>query len=300
MIIFALDYAGTELELQSSIKDGRAMADLARTHCGVTSIIEHYERRCTPANLEHAFGQVSKKMQNDDYLIFYFAGHGAELHSGLADEDAQAFDDGDVPLAFHLFESNGRVTEYSCGRFAELVSNSVNPKARILMMFDCGHSQSMVDLTNPAWDDIEAMSLTGHEDKEESEDTGYGGAFTMGMLLAVQSLQKQGDMHYSVGGVFNKMLKDVDRVSHGGEAHFWLEHSLALSPNSMAWPLLPTTKYYPPVKRQQAEPEKAKVNEKKPWPGFTDSFGTKCKPPNACNCAEQEDRNSREVRIEAV
>lgn len=245
MIIFALDYAGTETPLSSCVVDGRAMADLARTHCGVTSIIEHYERRCTPANLEHAFGQISCKMQNDDYLVFFFSGHGMELADGNGQDD-QVF--GDEPhLAFSLFSQDGGLCQYSCGRFAELVSNSVNPRARVLMMFDCCQASSMADLSNSAWEDVEAISLSGSEDKEEAEE-GCSGLFTMSTLFAVQRLQKQGEAHYSVGAVFNEMLEEGGKA-YGGT--FRLEHSLAASPSSMAWPLLPTMKYNPPIKRIQ-------------------------------------------------
>jgi len=286
MIIFALDYMGTTNELQSCIKDGRAMADLARTHCGVTSIIEHYEKRCTPANLEHAFGQISKKMQNDDYLVFFFSGHGAQLAFGM-DEDSAAFEDENNPLAFSLFGDDGKVVEYSCSRFAELVANSVNPRARVLMMLDSCHNVSMVDLTNPAWDDIEAVCLRGAEDKEEFEDPKKSGLFSMSAMLAIQSLQKQGEIHYSVGAVFNKMLKEGEKT-YPGEPHFWLEHGSAATPSSMAWPLLPTTKYNPmAIRKRQSSKEdgKAKMVADAPRLTYGSSMGkeTQCNMPHACS-----------------
>jgi len=259
MIIFALDYAGTEYALGSSIMDGKNMAELARTQAGVSSIIEHYERQCIPSTLQHCFNQVSSKMRNDDYLVFFFSGRGAELSAGVADEDEQTFrDDGEPPLALTLFNKDGTLVEYSCSRLAELVTNSVNPRARVLMMFDCGYSASMIDLVNPLWDDLEAISLNGTVDKEESEDAVHGGLFTSALLFAVQKLQQEQDMmHYSVGSVFNKMIKEGSRV-RGNKEHFWLEHSFPATPGSMAWPLLPTTKYNPPVKRRKSRLEARK------------------------------------------
>jgi len=256
MIIFACDYAGTESPLSNSISDGRAMADLARTNCGVTSLIEHYERKCTPGNLEHAFGQISAKMQNDDYLVFFFSGHGVELASdGPGGHDDAPFGD-DNHLAFQLFNQDGKPCNYSCSYFAELVSNSVNPRARVLLMLDCDYASSMADLTNSAWDAIEAICLSGHEDKDEIEESGNAGLFTMSLLYGLQRLQKEGDTHYSVGAVFNGMIKQGQRVD-GGTHHFGLEHSQAASTSSMAWPLLlPTDKfrksYNPPVTRHKS------------------------------------------------
>jgi len=243
MIIFALDGTGSDEELTSCVKDGKSMSELARTHCGVTSIIEQYERFCTPSHLEHACGQVSSKMRNDDYLVFYFSGNCSELTSGYNDEDEQAFGDGEIPMAISLYGEEGKLVQYSCCRFAELVASSVNPKARVLLLFDCHQNAPVVDLTNGIWDDIEAVTLSGAEDKEESE----GGLFTKSMLLALQLLQKQGDVHYSAGAVFNEILKEGKRV-YGRDHHLALEHSVAVSPSGMAWPLLPTTKYDPNAK----------------------------------------------------
>lgn len=250
VIIFALDYAGTEYASTSNVRDARAMADLARTHCGVTSIIEHHERMCTPSTFRHCFGQVSSKMRNDDYLVFYFAGHGKELST---DDEAEPREEGETPMALTLYNKDGTLVDYSCNEFAELVANSVNPKARVLMLFDCCQPTSMMDLTNPMWDELEAISLNGVEDKSEN-DPKVGGIFTQSVLYAVQKLQQENEPHYSVGATFNKMLKEGQRVCGRGQ-HFWLEHSSATTPSSMAWPLLPTTKYSPAVKRRPSKLE---------------------------------------------
>lgn len=302
MIIFALDYVGTDAALSSCINDGRAMADLARTHCGITSIIEFYERRCTPANLEYAFGQISSKMQNDDYLVFFFAGHGTELTNGSVEQDDHLFGDDSTPLAFSLYSQDGKPCQYSCGAFAELVSNSVNPRARVLMMFDCSYASAMVDLSNSAWDELEAITLSGWDkEDEELEDSDCGGLFTMSTLFAVQRLQKQGETHYSVGAIFNNMLKEGDRV-HGTGRYFGLEHSLSASPSSMAWPLLPTTRYKPRVKRHKSAGEIQKANTKMsagndmmaPWLGG--GVKTQCAP-SPCNCADGDMLESRDSAL---
>jgi len=258
MIIFALDYTHTTYAQSSNIMDGKAMGELARSHCGVSSIIEHYERQCTPSTLQHVFSQVSSKMRNDDYLVFFFSGRGAELSADVADEDEQTFrEDGEPPLGLTLFNKDGTLVEYSCSRLAELITTSVNPRARVLLMFDCGYSASMIDLVNPMWDDVEAISLNGTVDKEESEDPVHGGLFTASVLYAVQKLQQERDMHYSVGAIFNKMIKEGQRV-RGNKENFWLEHGFSATPGSMAWPLLPTTKYDPPVKRRLSRLEARK------------------------------------------
>jgi len=257
VIIFGLNYAGTENAMSSSITDGKIMADLARNHSGVSSIIEHYERQCTPSCLQHCFREVSSKMRNDDYLLFFFAGHGAEQTS-VDDEDpleSEVFrDDGEPALAFTLFNKDGTLAEYSCSRFTELVTGSVNPKARILMMFDCGYGAPMIDLSNPAWDELEAISLNGTEDKEDEQDGVKGGLFTASVVYAIQKLQSEREVHYSVGALFNKMLKEGQRV-RGNSQNFCLEHSIAVTPGGMAWPLLPMTKYDPPVKRRRSQLE---------------------------------------------
>jgi len=246
VLIFAMDYAGTENQMSNCVRDGKAMADLARTYCGVTSIIEHYERQCTISKLEHAFGQAKKRMQNDDYLVFIFLGHAMEAYGGSGDEDGSVFVDQNS-LALHFFESDGTVVEYSCARFTELVTSSVNSRGRILMMFDCSYGSSMVDFADPVWDDLEVISLSGVDDRTEVDDGYINGLFTMYLLSAVQQLQKEGDSHYSVGAVFNKMLKGrKDRDSeYSRDCRFWLEHSMAVSPSSMAWPMLPSMKYRP-------------------------------------------------------
>jgi hypothetical protein len=234
MIVFAMDYMGT-LGMSSNVKDAKAMVSLARTHCGVASILEYHEQMCTPARLEQAFNQISSKMRCDDYLVFCFYGQ-------VIESNEQTSIGGETPLAFSLYERDGSIVEYSAWRFAEVLSTAMNEKARLLMLFDCCSPSSVIDLSDSAWDDIQAMAISGYDDKEQPPAEDGFGIFTSNVLLAVQRLQQEGQQHYSVGAVFNEMLKE-NRKGFGRGEHFWLEHSAAVLPSSMAWPLLPTTKF---------------------------------------------------------
>lgn len=243
------------------------MADLARDYCGVTSIIECYENDCSPENLELAFAESCAQMQDDDYLVFFFSGHGTEFASDSDGEDDLRFGEQSCP-SLTLMTQEGALVDYSASRFAKTVSASANPRARILMVFDACHSGTIADLDNPAWANIEAISLCSSQDSEESEDTGKGGLFTQSLFFALQRLQQQGETRYSVGSVFNKMLKEGERV-YGCKQHFWLEVSQAATPDGMAWPLLPMGTYHPPRRRGKVALEYGKVRAlvDAPFPG---------------------------------
>merc|ERR1740138_1866075 len=86
------------------------------------------------------------------------------------------------------------------------------------------------------------MAISGYEEREQVPFEEGGGLFTTSLLVAVQRLQQEGQQHYSVGAVFNEMLKE-GKKTYGRGQHFWLEHSMAVVPSSMAWPLLPTAKF---------------------------------------------------------
>lgn len=243
LLIMALDYKQTDNPLTCSM-DGRNMEVLAQA-CGVSDMVVMYNEQCTKEAVLQAISEVGSRVTEDDYFIIYYSGHGTSINDEDGDED-----DG-KDEAFCFVDANGQIsmdTLLTDDDFAEAVCDATDdsPSARILILTDCCHSGTIADLDKDCWAEREAISITGCLDSETSGDMGKGGIFTHSLLLAVDQLSEAEQEEYSIGMVYNACLENDNKIFNSAQ-NITIQSSAAISPDKMAWPLIPSAGYKAPL-----------------------------------------------------
>lgn len=241
VIIVALDYEGTGHELTCT-QDGDNMKQLL-SQCGVDDITSLYNNDGNKDQVTQAIQDVGSRCGPGDYFIFYYSGHGATV----PDKDGDEADGKDECLC--LVTTDGRIDWdffMTDDEFCDLVTSSVSPEAKVLVLCDCCHSGTIGDFDDAGWGGFHACSISGCTDDETSGDTGRGGIFTHSMLLAIQDLQEQGNDDYSVGQLYNLTLDKDDSTFDSAQditANFCTDLG---GLEDMAWPLIPDPGYTAP------------------------------------------------------
>lgn len=239
MIVIALDYKGTGCPLTCSV-DSKNMQELAR-QCGIEDLTVLDD--CTKESACAAIREIGQRCRSEDFLVFYYAGHGMSLSDRGGDEK-DIHDE-----AFCFVDDNGKIganTILADDEFADLVCSCTEESARILILTDCCHSGTIADLRRSCWGTRQVISITGCLDNQTAGDTGKGGIFTHSMLLAVENLRSTCASGHSVGMLYNTCLDQNTRVFHSSQ-DITLQSSPAVSPDTMAWPIAPTRNYQAPL-----------------------------------------------------
>jgi len=204
-----------------------------------------YNEECTKEAVLGALRQLASDCGPDDYFIIYFAGHGTDVRDEGGDEA------GARQEAFVCVNRRGQVspeTLISDREFCAQVLKVLHEEARVLVLTDCHHSGAILDLTKPAWQGRQAISITGSQDARCSEDDSKSGIFTHALLLAIDKLSKVGRDNYSVGMLFNAALHEGDLV-FGSKQDMAIQTAPEFSTDAMAWPLVPPIGYQAPLSR---------------------------------------------------
>mmetsp|Transcript_139268 Transcript_139268/g.388660 ORF Transcript_139268/g.388660 Transcript_139268/m.388660 type:complete len:345 (-) Transcript_139268:45-1079(-) len=247
MLIAAMDYESTGRPLTCTI-DARSMEELAQ-QCGVRGLRALYNEQCTKEAVLGALQKLGSECGPDDYFIFYFAGHGANLRDAGGEEGGEEADGQEEALV--CVNCKGQVsfeTLLSDGEFCSQVLRSIHMETRILILIDCLHSGTILDLTKQDWRGREAISIVGCQDAQCSADAGRGGIFTHALLLAVDKLSKVGRDNYSVGMLFNAALHE-DELVFGSKQDITIQTAPKFFTDGMAWPLVPPLGYQAPLSR---------------------------------------------------
>jgi hypothetical protein len=238
MLIISLDYKGTANPL-SSTADARNMQDLARA-CSVWDVKVLTDERgaLTKDMAAEALAQNVQACRKDDYFVFYYSGHGTRLGK----DDAYCFQD-----------SSGQVSAETCmtdDEFSAILTANCPKGVNVILLSDCCHSDTIADFQeNVNWSGHTAMSLSGCLDMQTSGDTGHGGIFTQSMLTTIAQLCQAREPHYSVGHLYNGILRSkVEMFGEKGQS-ISQEHTMSTSPDSMRWPLIPIGQYVAPLSR---------------------------------------------------
>jgi len=241
LIITALDYKKTKNSLTCT-KDGKNMQKLAEA-CGVGEVQVMYDEQCTKDNVQQLIQMVGSQCRPGDSFIFYYSGHGTSMKD-LSGDEADGKDE-----AFCFVTPSGQITYESCmldDDFSEIVCSSVPEGVDIVILTDCCHSGTIADLDSACWGGRKAISITGCLDGQTSGDMGKGGIFTHSMLLAIDKLMRKSEDNYSCGLLFNATLKEDERVFHSAQ-DITIQCTSNVSPDAMAWPLVPKQPYKAPL-----------------------------------------------------
>lgn len=242
VLICALDYKGTGHELTCT-KDGGNFTNLCQV-CGVRDIERLYDNQATKENVREKVKDMSSRVKDDDYFIFYYSGHGTQV----TDEDGDEKEGKDEALCF--VGPNGELEgQYfmSDDEFSKLLTSSFSKEVRLIIICDCCHSGSMTDMANKRWKDRDACSMSGCQDDQTSGDMGKGGIFTHSLLLALDDLvNNDTDEEITCALVYNTTLHEDDEVFNSAQ-DIAISTPKTTKPNAIPWPLIP-----PPAPRWRA------------------------------------------------
>jgi len=241
-IIVALDYKGSGYELNCTV-DGDNMHELAR-QCGIEDVSVAYNQSCTPAKFKELFNCVGARCQPDDTLLFYFAGHGTCL------KDLDGDGNHDMDEAFVLVNDSGELdldtAVITHDEFVAIIVEAVPPQTTIITLCDCCHSGTIVGFNRGVWNNWKAVSVSGFRDAQTSGDReAAGGICTHSILLAVESLQRQGLQHYPVKKLFKETLVQ-DEAVFSSDQDITLNRSAGCLQQEIPWPLIPKIRYTAP------------------------------------------------------
>lgn len=209
-------------------------------HCRVDHLQHLYNQDVTKQNLTNAIHQIGISAQAGDTFVFFYSGHGDRLpdrNDGGTDECLCTLGaDGNAEPRDNVW--------FRDVELATLLSSAIKPGVNVIMIADCCHSGTILDLDRPCWANHDVISLSGCKDTQTSAGTGQGGEFTRGLLAAIQSFQQQGLQAYGVDKLYNMTLFQYNGHHHN-------DHQQDIQMNHVGrmfhWPLVPHSPYNSPA-----------------------------------------------------
>jgi len=221
--------------------------DLAKK-CDCATIKTLWNQECTKKDFLEAIEEVGEDVEEGDFFVVYYTGHGDLLADDNGDEE-DGFDS-----AMCLLGPDGNVEPRSevwlrDDDFAEAIMEHVTSGAKIITVMDCCHAGTIMDFDSPRWVDegFNAISITGCADKETSAGTSKGGQFSRALSRATQDLQKSNGVGYMASDLYNRTVQCYQEHKMSSHTQHITIHGVGVYPHEMVWPLQPKATYISPA-----------------------------------------------------
>jgi len=196
--------------------------------CEARSLERLYNEDATAVNLRRAISQMSTQIGAGDNFVFAFSGR-RENAGGKG--------------AFCLADSRGDSGYAACWMldddFAELITTSLHPKARVSFVLDSCGAAGTLDLWSPSWSSLPVVQLSHCRPRDGTmgkvpiaSDPTTG--LTETLMMATERLRVDGEVDYSVGKLYATML-----LMEGCAKELTAQSSLDASCDALPWPLAP-------------------------------------------------------------
>lgn len=252
MLVCAIDYKRTKYPLSCST-DGEYMCELQEVCGSDTHLHALIDSQCTKANLIAKIKSIGELCGPNDCFVFYFAGNGMTVPDVGGDEADQKED----ALVCYFEGCVKRDAFWVDDEIAELFTKTFHKRTHVFVLADCVHSGLVCNFSKPCWKGRKAVSLVGCVDRQSvGECSGRGGIMTGAMLRAIERLQRRDEgTCYSVGQLFRELSfkkdEEFQKLSGGKRQDITLSYPEDLSPELIAWPLIPKVRYVSPMSAQK-------------------------------------------------
>jgi hypothetical protein len=250
VLVCTLDYSGAgEIEDAGSLTsstDAKRFLNLVKS-CGVpeenivvmgdTEANVDTELWPNATNLEAKLIEFSKKVDQDDMFVFFFAGHGDNVADSIL-----CGDEGDGMDEYLVLTKDGQIDPFLDDKMSAVLGGYFPKTTKILMVTDCCHSGTVCDLDSAYLSGHEIVHYAAVQDYQEANDVG-GGAFTTSLIETVEDLVGPGggfasglmsveDLYQSVNTKFGPKWKNMSQ-------NFNYQSTKCADPDTFPWPFLP-------------------------------------------------------------
>jgi hypothetical protein len=204
-----------------------------------------FNNQVTKAGVLAAIGRVGKMCGPGDTFIFYFCGHGDQLPSLSGESSGMDQCLCTVDEQGRAGTSMGRDLEFEKAywlrddELAKTILAAVRPEAKILVLIDFCHSETICDFTEDSeWakQKRKAISICAAQDKEVAlSDHMQGGIFTNSIAEALMELQQQDT--FNVSTLYNKIQYEYKVNGDPNNPQHISIHGCVVRPQQFPWPL---------------------------------------------------------------
>lgn len=228
----------------TSIMDGDTMMSLAR-NAGITDIT--WMRDDLPqtdpmfpskGNILKAMKEIGRRCAPDDVFIFHYSGHGVNVPDCPPLDESDGEDEAFVIATPNLdCDADELLVD---DLFTESLKMYFTPGVQILVLTDCCHSGTVVDVESSTWEDGHCViAIAATQDDQCDSDTGHGGALTIGMKDSMEIMTNQNRSVYHVQDIIDHLGEKVENIGKAQDnpQQMNVQH-VNLDPEEMQWPFI--------------------------------------------------------------
>jgi hypothetical protein len=208
--LVGINYTGTVNELYGCINDTKNIEDLLKNKYNFTNVALLNDETATKQNILKGLQTLLSNTESGDTAFFMFSGHGT-CTADLNKDETDGQDELIVPI--DAFSMNTCILDDELNK---LIRNTLKPGAKLVALFDCCFSGTMLDLrytygypdnTNELETAGDVYMISGCTDQQLSADTVASvngktmasGAMTYAFLSIIKETALMGDLVTKMG-----------------------------------------------------------------------------------------------------